>query len=463
MGIFDLMQGIQQQSESGRKRGLQQLVGQAYGAPQDQRQQILATVAQRGEPGMAYDAQSHFEKMDDNARTRLGQYAAAFAALPAEQKAAAYPQLAEMGRSAGLPVPQGAYQPAYDQGIAQLGQAFGGGGGDDLKSLRIGANGNYWAIRGGQFVDTGTPAAPNTVVRDQPGVPFDILDKRTGGSIYGQQQPQQGPPQGLWAQNGASYQTPSGIVMLDGVAPEDMAAVQADMMANATGDNYQLPPRDVSPQASQAGRPPSRPDPSATITPYQQAQLDAQAQRTQYAQEARDAALAAKREAANAAASVKQQDAQRRQDAAAQSATQLIESIDALTGSPGFKELGTAAGDFKINTPIIRNDAKDANEQLKTVGGKVALATMNQLKTLSAAGATGFGALNASELELLRNALATLQADKISNEQLTKNLGIVRKYMTRIAEWKPQQAGSGQRPQQQSAQQGGASDPLGIL
>lgn len=81
MGIYDLMQGIQQQGEEGRKRGLQALVGKAYAAPQDQRQQILATVAQRGEPGMALEADKAFGAQEDNVHLQMAKRAREVVAL----------------------------------------------------------------------------------------------------------------------------------------------------------------------------------------------------------------------------------------------------------------------------------------------------------------------------------------------------------------------------------------------
>ena len=81
MGIYDLMQGIQQQGEEGRKRGLAQLVGKAYAASPDQRQQILGTVAQRGAPDMAMEAQQGFDKQDDNAHLQMAKRAAEVVAL----------------------------------------------------------------------------------------------------------------------------------------------------------------------------------------------------------------------------------------------------------------------------------------------------------------------------------------------------------------------------------------------
>ena len=126
-GILDMMGYIGDQGEQGRKRGLAALVGKAYNAPQAERQQILGTVAARGEPGMAYDAQKHFEGLDDTARQKLGQYAVAFDALPDEQKSQAYPQLAAQAQALGIPAPP-QWNPAFAPNIQKLAQALGGAG-----------------------------------------------------------------------------------------------------------------------------------------------------------------------------------------------------------------------------------------------------------------------------------------------------------------------------------------------
>lgn len=455
--ILDLMNHVQQQGEIGTQRAkttrLGQLMAQGYQQGGD-RSQLMGQIAQV-DPNAAIGAQKSFGVDDDAKMERIGQMANMLLAMPAETRAQAYPgmvaQLHQMGLGEGL-------QPNWSEDllptVQQIAQQLGGGG-DDLKSLRIGANGNYWAIRGGQFVDTGTPAAPNTYVRDQPGTPFDILDKRTGGSIYGQQQPQQGQPQ-QWAQNGASYQTPAGIVKLDGVAPEDMAAVQADMLSGGAQDNYALPPRDVSPQ----GRPPSRPDPSAAITPYQRAQLGMQQQRLEASQQAAQRAA----EAAQAAQAAKQQvaagKAQKARVAAQDSVdayTDAISTIDTMRSHPGYADLGTPMGDIATNIPVIRTDAKGANASLETLKSQIMINTLSKLKALSATGAAGFGALNQSEGDALRRAIANLDTAQ-SHADLDRAVLRVREVMQRSAQRIAEAAGGlGQDAQQPAAPQAGGN------
>ncbi len=60
--------------------------------------------------------------------------------------------------------------PVLHEVLAQTASAFIGKDGDEMKSLTRGQNGNYWAIRNGQFVDTGVAYDPTRQLRDQPGI-----------------------------------------------------------------------------------------------------------------------------------------------------------------------------------------------------------------------------------------------------------------------------------------------------
>jgi hypothetical protein len=84
---------------------------------------------------------------------------------------------------------------------------------------------------------------------------------------------------------------------------------------------------------------------------------------------------------------------------------------------------------------------------------------MNKLKTLSAAGATGFGSLSAPELKLLQNSIASLQSENISHAQLVSGLSVIRRSMEKITGWKP----PAQAETPRAATTAPAGDPLGIL
>lgn len=181
---------------------------------------------------------------------------------------------------------------------------------------------------------------------------------------------------------------------------------------------------------------------SQSITPYQQAQLDLQRDKMAMAEAARGEAKRAREAAQEVKADAKRQEDMSRQAAAVESASALVGAIDALRQSPGYADLGTAWGDAQIATPLVRNDAKDAQAQLDNIGGQVALATMARLKALSSQGATGFGALSAPELKLLQNAIATLQSGQISHKQLDSSLQTIRDTMDKVENWAPQGSGS---------------------
>jgi hypothetical protein len=171
--ILGMMDYIGQKSEEGRQRGQQSrlagLVQQSMQAPRDQRQGLIAQMAGVS-PAAAYDAESHFKGMDDNARARLGEYATAFDALPDEQKAQAYPQLAQQAQALGIPAP-GQWDPSFAPNIQKLAQALGGNsGGGNVQSTQILANGNIGIVtRGGQVIDTGKAASPSTQLINEPG------------------------------------------------------------------------------------------------------------------------------------------------------------------------------------------------------------------------------------------------------------------------------------------------------
>lgn len=377
--ILESMGYIQQQGEAGKKKGLMSLLGTAYGAPADQRQQILSTVAQRGGADLAFNAESHFSNMDDQARQRLGQYAAAFSALPPEQKAAAYPQLAEMGRSVGLPVPQGDYQPAYDAGIAQIGQAFGGAAaGGNVQSTYVDDQGNRVAVmRDGSRQVLGRNA-PNNQIID------------TGNGFYG-------------VNKGNLQAAP---VMMGGQQPYTIdpslpPEVQAAIRANPDAGN----PQGI--QSLQVGEQLRKAPPQ--LTPYQQAQLELGRERLSTSQ----AASARAAEAAAAAQSLKNQAAEdkRNKVKAAQADTistydDSIKRIDDLLRSPDVGTLGTYMGDAQALLP--HTGARNARAALDTIRNRVLLDTISKLKALSATGASGFGALSNQEGEILKNSIASL-------------------------------------------------------
>ncbi len=234
MGIYDLMRGIQQQGEEGRQRGLAQLVGKAYAAPQEQRQSILNTVAQRGAPDMAMQAQQGFSKMDETSAADLAREAGMFVALaqsgdePTIQ--AAYQQLARKAQQAGHPVPL-QYNPSFLPGIEKLASA-GGAVGGNVQSTYIDAQGNRVAImRDGSTQVLGQNAPSNQIIDTGNG--FFGVNKgnlQAAPVTIGGQAPQQ-PPQSYAPAPEITMQTLPGVDVPPGDEVAMLAAAQNEGQA----------------------------------------------------------------------------------------------------------------------------------------------------------------------------------------------------------------------------------------
>lgn len=211
--LLALGQYVQQQGELGRARGMdnrfQALTGQALAGDEAAMDQMVAM-----DPGRAAQVRQAGDAKALQLRGAAKYMQSALQSNDPAKVAGAWqtvrPYLAKFGKQ---PPEQwdDAMRPAMEQVLAKTAYLEMGGAGDEMKSVRIGANGNYWAIRGGQFVDTGVPADPRTHVRDQAGLPFDIINERTGQSIYAQppaQAPQgQRPGQVLTAEDGSAIPT----------------------------------------------------------------------------------------------------------------------------------------------------------------------------------------------------------------------------------------------------------------
>lgn len=345
------------------------------------------------------------------------------------------PSLAGLGLGDAGPYNEQEAVSLADQVLA----AYGGGTtGGTVQSTFINDRGERVAIMRDGSVQVLGQNAPNNQIIDT-GDGFVGVNKgnlRASPVVVGG-----GQPQGL---SPGTYQTPGGIVRVGDVAPEDQEAMLADIARNGQGGDLRLPQRDVSPQ--QAGQqlrsiPRPQPAPAGYVNNPDGSQSVIPGGPADIARQAREAAAAARKAAEDVKAAQKAQEAQTRQAESASTASNLVNAIDTLTRSPGFSSLGTALGDAQIAIPVIRNDAKDADAQLKNIAGQVAMATLSRLKSLSATGATGFGALSNQELNLIQNSIATLQSDKISNAELARSLKIIRDGMEKVANWQPTQGG----------------------
>ena len=418
----EIMGGLQDAKRQGK---LAQLLQQGVDS-RDQRQSALSQIARIGGQDALTNAQGTFGKMDDAARDDLAASAGQFAAIAeADPNAAAqmYPSLAQKAHAIGIPVPM-TYDPKFLPAIQKLAGAAQQGPG--VQSTYIDAQGNRIAIMRDGSQQTLGRNAPNVYVRDQPGLPFDMLDKINGQSIY-DRQPPQGQPQ-PWVQNGATYQTPSGIVRINDVAPEDMAAVQADIESGGASNTYRLPDH-AAPE-----RPPARPltttqpDTFVPLTSDEVAQMGLPAgtvaQRNlktgkiefapQGVQPQSNAPTPAQ------AFKIQQTARKERQMLAANDAgiDQTVKLIDSILARKG--DLGGVTGMGRLGAKIPGTDWADIAAKLDTLKGRSAFGALQQMRANSPTGGA-LGSVSERELYLLQNAEAQLQ-DSQSPEALARAL-----------------------------------------
>lgn len=96
-----------------------------------------------------------------------------------------------------------------------------------------------------------------------------------------------------------------------------------------------------------------------------------------------------------------------------------INKIDSLLNDPSFSALGTFSGDIAAKIP--HTDTANARSMLDTISAQSVINVLSSLKSLSANGASGFGALSEKEGEILRNAAANLSTSQ-SNAAIKQNL-----------------------------------------
>lgn len=417
--ILGMMQGIRQQFDAGQQQGqntrMGELYAQAMQAPVEQRGNLLAQIA-RMSPDAAMGAQKGLASADADGHLAMAQEANQFLAVqqmgdPAATQQA-YARLVQHARALRYPVPE-QYDDRFLAGIQKLAGATQAGAA--VQSTYVDAQGNRVAIMRDGSVHVLGQNAPNVYVRDQPGVPFDMLNKSNGQSIYDQQSAPQ-------AQPGQMPYT------IDPSLPPD---VQAAIRAN---------PDAGSPQGIQSLPMPSqRPMTRPSMTPADAARLQMEQARLGLAQsaDARDAARLqlAQQSAARAAQGKPADQAKAEKLAAARSdaldsVNQAIDGIDTLQRSGGFGNLGTFTGDVLGHIP--HTQTRDAQNALETVKNQVLLTTLSKLKALSATGASGFGALSNQEGKILQNSIANLETAQ-SHDAIVHNLQVIRHTLQRAA------------------------------
>lgn len=206
---FNILAGVeyaQQQGEMGRQRGegqfINKLLGEAYNAPDAAaRKSALARLAGGGQAPAAMAAGQQFQKQDaqmtEDAFKRLQTHAKMIRSVPAEGRAAAWAQiqpriaqeLPEYAQYLPSQWDEAAVMPVVEQ-LATMGD---GGGGSEMFSQKVGADGFiYNTDRNGKIVNTGVKADRQMWFANNPGVDPYLTDKSGNVTQVGpSQQPQQ--------------------------------------------------------------------------------------------------------------------------------------------------------------------------------------------------------------------------------------------------------------------------------
>lgn len=226
-----------------RVNRLSELASQAYGA-QGQQRDSLVQQAVRIDPQSGMALGDKLQGREDSRKARMaGAAKYLLSAFERGDQAAiqgAYrtvrPEFEVLSNGAQLPDQvDDTILPMLHQVIAAAGGQAGLG--QELKSLRVGANGNYWAIQGNEFVDTGVKANPTIKVMEQAGVaPYGVVTAGGGvGDVMGlgtggQPQPQTQPGGAIAGQGDATTR-----VNIEGLDPamQSRMAQTSSMMAQA--------------------------------------------------------------------------------------------------------------------------------------------------------------------------------------------------------------------------------------
>lgn len=296
---------VQQQGEMGRQRGQQnqlaQLAGQSYGANTPEQRQSLLTSMAVIDPAAAQSQQQQFQSDEDRQR-KLVYGAATYlkGALDTNNPAAiagawrsVRPGLINAGIGTEADYAQD-WQPEYEQMLHQVLAASnaGGSGAAGVQSTYINRAGQRVAIMRDGSQQVLGEADARTQLRDQEGVAPSIINLRTGEAS---------PLQAAGATPQAP--APAGVYIDPSLPPEVQAGIR---QAEAAGVEY-------TGQTPNSALTATRPDSSQMITPYQQAQLNAQYRDDERADQAMSEARQERERAAstrNQAAQLKAQQAQ---------------------------------------------------------------------------------------------------------------------------------------------------------
>lgn len=189
--------------------------------------------------------------------------------------------------------------------------------------------------------------------------------------------------------------------------------------------------------------------PAPSMTPYQASQ-DSRANRAEArAEQAASEAAEDRRQRRDEKAA----DQRRAVESAVASYDDALGTIQRLRAHPGFRSLGTIAGDAAIAAPLIRNDAKGANAVLETIRNQSLINTLSALKAASSTGASGFGSLTEKEGAALQGAITNLQTAQ-SHEDLDQSLRELERVISRNRSMAINKIQSYQQPQTSGREQG---------
>lgn len=417
--LLSLFGHIQQQGDMGAARGKQsrlaELASQAYGAPTPQRGRFVQqAIGVDPQAGFALGQQLHGD--EDQRMQRVGQMAGFLLSAPEQSRAAIYsnqivPEMHKLGLGDGLP---DQWSDDLLPSVQQIAQQLGASGGDELKSLRVGANGNYWAIRGGQFVDTGTPAAPTNQVIDT-GNGFFGVDKRTLNAqpvTVGQRAPGEVPfsidpnlPPEIQAAIRANPNagSPDGIASLDmggqqlRSAPDESEQVRLRMeaerlrLAQEAADRAGVPAgyRQTASGLEPIPGGPADPNAPKPMSASQQAKISRTAQKDRQLLQANEAQV-----------------------------DQTVKLIDGILANRS--DLRGVTGMGRVGSMIPGTDWADLAAKLDTLKGRSAFGALQQMRANSPTGGA-LGQVSERELYLLQNAETQLQQSQ-SPEALAQAL-----------------------------------------
>lgn len=236
--------------QRGQRQQLNQLSGQAWNAPPEQRSGLLSRLASidpQAAQGMEQLYQTREKSMRESAINLAKAWKSTAGADPAKRQAFYQGFMLPSAQRAGLPIPQNYDEKAFDQEAEALIAMGNGGGGDMIQSTFVDAQGNrVGVLRNGGTVTLGQNAPNNQIIDTGNGFygvnkgDLNAAPVMVGGHAQASSN---------WAQPGATYQTPHGVVRIDpNIDPAALEAAQADIANGGQANSYELPQRDAQPQ-----------------------------------------------------------------------------------------------------------------------------------------------------------------------------------------------------------------------